>query len=510
MITASSRTDHPEEPELARSEVWPSVQWHAYSQEERQAPWKVFLPVSPGPLMLAVGLDGVGLASLARSWENVLVRGCRGHDLEWAKNQGKTLGEAYHFHEAGDLAAWEGKCIGVVIGDQGTPGIPPKKVFRLLKPGGSAAWLGRVLKVPSVARLQRFGFTPVRPYASLPPWGQKILLPLAGKRLVAAGLRFYAPFKRHMRLAVKLSRLAASLSCQNLFALKQVIVARKPGPITNDSYLFDWLSQRLSVPVSDAAVYNGWTKLALQLFDASGQTIGVGKVSDTLPGKRGIERENNTLRQLQQVRRLRHHIPQVLATGEWGGHFIQVQTYVFPDHNQYATNLTPAHVEFLRILSGLDQGEGNLCEWPHWPEFWRWTQKGELDSPAETQALREAGQRIFTRLGAKSLKFHRVHGDFTPWNAFLSPEGLKVVDWDESEPWGLPFQDAAHFYLARETYLYGKQLSVASLLKRQAVISLGEEQALLPPDGANQPLDEIINLGVLFALYHTRKYLRNS
>jgi hypothetical protein len=38
------------------------------------------------------------------------------------------------------------------------------------------------------------------------------------------------------------------------------------------------------------------------------------------------------------------------------------------------------------------------------------------------------------------------HGDFSPWNVFLTPlGGLSVLDWEGAEPKGLPFSDLLYF-----------------------------------------------------------------
>ncbi len=49
----------------------------------------------------------------------------------------------------------------------------------------------------------------------------------------------------------------------------------------------------------------------------------------------------------------------------------------------------------------------------------------------------------------------RMHGDFAPWNIRLQSGAAALVDWEDSEPRGLPLHDAYHFvHMAR--YLFGR------------------------------------------------------
>ncbi len=49
----------------------------------------------------------------------------------------------------------------------------------------------------------------------------------------------------------------------------------------------------------------------------------------------------------------------------------------------------------------------------------------------------------------------RIHGDFAPWNIKLQADGsAALIDWEESQPRGLPLQDGFHFgHITR--YLFG-------------------------------------------------------
>ncbi len=56
---------------------------------------------------------------------------------------------------------------------------------------------------------------------------------------------------------------------------------------------------------------------------------------------------------------------------------------------------------------------------------------------------------------ASELPAMRIHGDFAPWNIRLRNGSAVLVDWEDSEPRGLPFHDVYHFvHMTR--YLFGR------------------------------------------------------
>lgn len=48
------------------------------------------------------------------------------------------------------------------------------------------------------------------------------------------------------------------------------------------------------------------------------------------------------------------------------------------------------------------------------------------------------------------------HGDFAPWNLMQTTQGLQAFDWEDSLVFGLPLQDALHFFEI-QAYLFGKK-----------------------------------------------------
>jgi hypothetical protein len=73
---------------------------------------------------------------------------------------------------------------------------------------------------------------------------------------------------------------------------------------------------------------------------------------------------------------------------------------------------------------------------------------GTADAAAVSRALQEVDD-------PSELPAVRTHGDFAPWNIRLQNGSAALVDWEDSEPRGLPFHDVYHFvHMTR--YLFGR------------------------------------------------------
>jgi hypothetical protein len=485
-----------------------SPAWHAYRIEERHAPWKVFLPLASKAPVLAVELQGNFLASLARSrGDTVYVHNCQGSDLAWALDHGSHLGHSYRFKEVEKIQDADFRFGVIVVGTNARGTVELATVLRWLEPGGAAVWAGPASQLPSTSELTGHGFQSIHKYAILPPGSSKILVPLGDARATHAGLNLYKPFKRRSRMAVKLAHLLTGLGFLGALGRKQVVVARKAGQSANGDYLLDWLRPRLNQPLADAAVYSGWTKMVLQLLGPCGEVIGIAKLADIALGEHGIKREGATLRHLANQPELQHQVPKILAEGRWGSHLVQVQTAVTSGAPDYQTILTPAHREFLLALSRLDRCEGNLKDWPHWEQIWRWSQGEDFAPPGEREALRQMVEECADRLGGEKITFHRIHGDFSPWHAVSGPKGMAVIDWEESEAKGLPFMDALRFVLARDFLLNGKIPEFGQILQ-QSPFFLGNGRELIDLASFLQVSPKIARLAFLAELFRLRNFWR--
>ena len=480
--------------------IGPDSPWHAYRREERQAPWKALLPITAENPVLAMGLKGNALASLARSWGEVAVHNCTARDLDWAREQGESLGQKYHFDQVELSEMNEPRYAAIVIGAESSDFTDSRLIYRLLAAGGTAAWISTQGGRPILSDLRKFGYQKIRTYALIPPGSGKLMLPLEDSRFLRAALQLYTPGKWHNRLALHISRLPYLLKF--FIGDKHVVIARKPGDLGEGTYLLDWLGQRLELPVVEVTVYTGWAKLVLQLLDKEGKILGIAKMTDISLGCIGLQRESATLGLLENVPEFQGSIPRILLTREWGDHAVQLQTAVVAEVKNFSARLKEPHRQFLACLSKLDCSEGSLEKWPQWPVLWSWAKEGKFDSSRQAEVARAAVESCYSRLGIRKIPFHRVHGDFTPFHALLAGNTLIVVDWEESEAVGLPLYDAIHFILARDLHLRNINPAIDHLLTQHkfAVFRELKEQGLTGSSPIREDIFELALVSACMAL----------
>jgi len=437
---------------------------------ETHASWKVLLPFSVKNPILAVGLKGSDLASLARSWPIVHVYKCDESELERAVKKGQNLGLKYKFEQKSNINSVSSRYAAIAVSAKLVKSCDPEIALMLLRPGGSVSWIGRSSDLPSESELIRKGFKSTSTYAFIPSSRSKILLPISDSKSARAGLNLHLPGTPCNRLAVRIGQLCAIIGCQSLLGQNRVVLAKKPGYLVDAVYLLAWLGESMGKLMKTGAIYTGsnrdlrFGKILIQLLNEQGQTIGIAKVADTILAAQAMARETKALKHLERVSELRNAVPTILTTGECQNHIVQMQTAVGSSLRFYRTKLTSDHLRFLTILSHVDVCEINVEQWSHWANIWRWAHEYEFGSIRETNSLRMALEHSYDNLQNTAIPFHRVHGDFAPWNILSCPHGLAVVDWEESEAVGLPFYDSIYFALQVATLLKNKSFSFEQLL----------------------------------------------
>jgi hypothetical protein len=452
--------------------------------EERQAAWKVFLPLAPKMPILAIGLSKNILVNLARSWTVVHAYGIPHHDIQWAIQQIERLGLISRIIEIKSLESVDSTYCSIAINVESQRKWPFERTFYLLAPGGAVVWIGRNTYIPSANNLLKQDCVRIRKYAILPPHGFRIIVPLNHGRLTHTGLGLFVPGRASNRLAVYLARLISIAGCQELLGLRQVVVTRKGGLLSGGSYFLDWVSQQLNLKVSDATVfpgnnYNvGVRKLTLQLLDKNGQVIGIAKLADMEGARKAIEREALALKRLENISELRPAIPKIITQSEWHRHAVQVQTAVGPVRKTFCKNLRKEHLEFLARLSQVDQIEMPLEKWPHWPKMWHWAHNSKFTSPNNIKPVSALVEKCAHKLKDLRIPFHRIHGDFARWNVLFGENKLSIVDWEQSDSMGLPCYDLVYF-LVRKPYLDRTKDGWAELYLSDSLTLLKENTTLL-------------------------------
>jgi hypothetical protein len=440
------------------------LDWRQYSLDKRHAPWKLLLPIDSEGQILAIGLNGIALASLARSWAKVDAYLCSTTDIEWATEQGQSLEHDYQFERVKDIDAQKRHYAAIAINANLSNHSDCEKILNLLKPGGSAVWIGSSSEVPSPSILFKCGYADVRRYALLPPSSGKILLPIGSHELTKAGLKLYSPAKTFNRMLVQVAGFAATMRLQYLIGARQVVVARKPGALSKGEYFIDWVSQYMNIRVRDICIYSGWERLVVQLIDEQHKVLAIAKLAETIFGQRANQREMNVLRSIEHNFDLQGSVPKIIGTHVWQSHDIQLQNVAEIGVRRFTTKLMLAHMHFLISLGRMGRCEMTLNDWPRWKEICEWAHESSFKPTSEAIRLRDAVADCSERLQNIKIPFHRIHGDFTPWNVLVGSHDICVVDWEESETLGLPYTDLVHYAVACETVKKERKITIEKLL----------------------------------------------
>jgi hypothetical protein len=451
---------------------------------ERQSAWKIFLPALPEVPILAVGLTGIDLISLARSWQTIHTYNIAKSVVEWATGQANLFNLCTQFKNIGTEENINRGYFSIAIGGECIEVYDPFTVWRWLKPGGSIIWINHRTRVPSSSSLRMQGFVEVRRYAVLPANSCKVIMPIGNHQQTRTGLNFYVPVKWLNRQACRFLCLLSKLGLNRILSTKHLVVAKKLYYLQKGSYLFEWLSSQLGTQVSATTIYPGTNeapdqrKITLQLLNDEGHAIAIAKIADTNLSKKALDRETVILNILQKIDTLRESTPKIIATETWQNYLIQIQECFDLRRIKHRTKIMQPHLNFLSELSKIDCKEMRIQDWPKWNQILRWTQEGQFESEEVAKTVRQAVLSCADIFGYSKLTFHRNHGDFTPWNVFVKKQKLIAVDWEDSDPTGLPFQDLVHFALRRHTLLEMKELDVIQLFnERQYYLRI---ESLLP------------------------------
>jgi Phosphotransferase enzyme family len=433
--------------------------WKDYPLSKRIAPWKVLLPVDGTSPILTIGLKGRDLASLCRTYENIDVHQCVDSQLEWAIEQGQSLGQDYHFNLLAGIDTKSSKYSLIAINVEEVHPGDPKILLGLLKPGGALALIGKRENLTSTFRLGQDGFEQIRKYNII---NKTILLPAEDSRFTKPSFELIRPVKWFNRILKSVYRLLIQFQCHGVCDTTQILVAKKAGHLP---YLLDWLGSHLGQKAAELSVRAGWERVLIQVLDENGRVLGYAKVPETLDGERANVKETHVLDMLYANSGIVDLIPRVIRNGNWQGHSILVNPEDGFGPVRYTRTLTPGHLKLLAELGRTERCELTLPQWPVWQEICHWAQQGPFASIHHNSLLNEAIHSCADQLRGRRIPFHFVHGDFTPWNILMGRNGVKVVDWERSSPVGLPFTDLLHFAMARKLLIEEKSMPINEILR---------------------------------------------
>jgi hypothetical protein len=447
--------------------------------DERSVSWKVLLPQEPSSKVLAIGLDAGGLLGLVRTWKKVdYIPNLEEPDSSFADLCGDMAGRVSQVPPSSNI---EGKYDLVIV----NPHLLKRgSVANLKQPSRLLSGSGVLVCLPSRDSgsqrkvLHSVNLPFVSRYAALPKVQPRIYFPISSHEFRSRGLSFHTPGRHGIRLLLRAARWLSHAGLKFPYARGGLIFASS-GPLTRRGGLVHWLSKQLGCHIDDLVVYAGsdrkHRKITALTLDLQPGTEFVVKIADTEAGAQAIRREVDALYSINSGP-LRVHIPKLLVEeGTWNNYLIQVQAFVAGNPWRQVKDLTDAHIDFLTKLSYVNRHKVPFTSSALWHKLKQEIANGNVDS-LPRPISKSIDTIMKSDLVAAEVPCHRTHGDFTSWNIRFHNGILYAIDWEDSEPEGLPFTDIACFlYSKLETShkpaLQDFYFSLRQICERLAVVA---------------------------------------
>lgn len=267
------------------------------------------------------------------------------------------------------------------------------------------------------------------------------LIPMESGRVAASGLALFQPLLTSARIMKAAASTLSLLGLSNLWAQNKVYIAGDPD-----------LARHFPCGEPLAFAYFTGTdsphrKVAVQIMNRKGKLKGFAKLTRNPQVRKLLAHEAETLARVHTLGLQTVYVPKVLFHGEHGDRALLVTDTLKSSRTRSSTQLTQTHLAFVQEL---EQKTANSHQ----------VSASELAANFRTRFSRiysrldqAWSQRLDDSIGSlealNELHFSSglSHGDFTPWNTFLSNERLYVFDWEYAEHARPPSNDIIHFIL---------------------------------------------------------------
>lgn len=341
-----------------------------------------------------------------------------------------------------------GRTGGVVVVNADCPTLDSAAIGRQVQHANLVAMVGRP-RMLSRWRGHLRGFADVRHYGLLPTSLPRLVVPLGHGAWVRAGLALHRPGRRAARAAVAATRLLARFGVAQIMFRRRLVVARRLGEVGRSEGPVPEcdLDPQAPRPDRDFALYLGTAdpdRKTIVLPLGPGAPDRIVKVARTSMARDALSREVANLRMLEGTP-LADRVPRVFAYRE-AERESALHIEYRPRSNAPESRIREAASGFLADLASLDRGEVALPLW-----------LGGLDqAKLSGAAARLRGALERSARSDVTLRLHRSHGDFTPWNCFWTDAGFFVFDWEESRPLQPAFFDAFSYVISPALLIDGR------------------------------------------------------
>jgi hypothetical protein len=270
----------------------------------------------------------------------------------------------------------------------------------------------------------------------------RFLIPLSDSRASAKGLDLYHAQKPLARAAKSL--LTKAFRTGALAHLWPHRTQLCTGDL--EGRFRDLLGQhvRLAFSLGSGRVRN---RFIIQITTPDGEILAYAKAGFDESSQAAIQREEQTLRSLEQAGFSPAEVPQVLGSFSWRNAWILTETAA-PQDKQPSHAFQDEHAQFLARLAALPcntPADGLLSDSPSHLEH--------LGYPYYADLVKWAMDHLAS---LPALPGSFLHGDFTPWNLSVSRNRIFAFDWEHAAHRGPAGWDAFHFCVASSIEVRGQ------------------------------------------------------
>lgn len=267
------------------------------------------------------------------------------------------------------------------------------------------------------------------------------LIPLETGRQAASGLAMFQPLLPSARAIKATTVFLCRIGLSRLWARNIVYITGEPALAKyfpgNQGLSFAYFT----------GTDSPHRKIAVQIMDQLGNLKGFAKFSRNPAVCRLIEHESAILNQLQHLNLQTAHIPNVLYSGRHGGGTLLITDTLKTSKTRSTTNFSATHQAFLEEIK---QKTTTIQQPPIGQIAKDFRQRFNCISDSLNHVWRQRLDQAINTLEAQAdllLPTSLCHGDFTPWNTFVTNGRLYVFDWEYAEPALPASNDLIHFAL---------------------------------------------------------------
>ncbi len=267
------------------------------------------------------------------------------------------------------------------------------------------------------------------------------LIPLENGRVASSGFAIFQPLLAGARI------MKAAASTLSLVGLSRLWTQNKVYIVGEPSLARYFQSGEILAFAYFSGTDSPHRKVTVQIMDGKGGLKGFAKLTRNPQVRMLLAHEAETLERVRTLVLQTAHVPKVLFYGEQGDRTLLVTDTLKTNRTRSTTQLTHSHLAFVTELAEKTAASRQVTVSEEAAKFR--ARFGRIRMQLDEAWSQDLDAAICALEARTDLQLPSClsHGDFTPWNTFLSSEGLYVFDWEYAEYALPPSNDIIHFIL---------------------------------------------------------------